>query len=276
MMRARTTGRCVLGEPACTVTSVIFGVEAIVDSAQACAAAWKTVLDPFLRSYAAVHESAYLPFEVRADYLRYVHGHSCLEGLCAFLASRDLRLPYDDLRGLAVHQEEFFLAEVRRHGLRPFASTVDVVHELHRHGVRTAAVSVHPAGVEMLRRAGAAGLFEVVMDGTDAPGTALPDHPNAQLYLMVARRLGAPPVQVGVIEACATGVSAAREGGFAAVVGVDRTGAVTALREHGANPVVKDLAELRLRGSPPPETAARSASAGTRPGIGAGVVSQCG
>jgi len=178
-----------------------------------------------------------------------MHGRPRLEGLCAFLVSRGITLPFDDFRGLAMSQEEFFLAEVRQHGLRPFASTLRVVHELHRYGVRTAAVSVHPAGVEILRRAGAADLFDVVMDGLDAPGTGMPDHPNPQLYLQVARRLGVPPGQVAVIEACATGVSAAREGGFGAVVGVDRTGAIAALREHGGSPVVTDLAELRLRGT---------------------------
>lgn len=246
-MRTKITGRCVIGEPAHRVTSVIFGVDVIVDSAQACAAAWKTALDPFLRSYAGVQESAFTPFDARRDYARYLQGRPCVEGLSGLLASRDITLPYDDLRGLATCQEEFFLAGLHRHGLRPFASTAKVVRELRRNGVRTAAVSVHPAGVEMLESAGVVGLFDVVMDGLDAPGTALPDHPDPQLYLQAAQRLGVPPGQAAVIETCPTGVSAARECGFGAVVGVDRTGALTALRERGASPVVTDLAELRLR-----------------------------
>lgn len=248
MMSTTITGRCVLGEPAHSVTSVIFGVDAVVDSAQAHAAAWKSVLDPFLRGYATVHEIAFTPFDVRSDYLRYMHGRPRLDGLRGFLLSRDITFPYDDLRGLAMSQESFFLAEVRRHGLRPFASTIMVVRELHRYGVRTAAVSVQPEGTEVLRRAGAAGLFDVVTNGLDAPGNALPDRPDARLYLRVARRLGASPGQVAVIEACAAGVSAAREGGFGAVLGVDHTGATTVLREHGASPVMTDLAQLRLRG----------------------------
>jgi HAD superfamily hydrolase (TIGR01509 family) len=246
IMRTRNSGRCVLGEPAHSVTSVIFSVDVIVDSAQACAAAWKTAIDPFLRSFAAAHETAFAPFDVRADYLRYLHGRPRMEGLRRFLRSRGVTLPRDDLRDLAKRQEELFLAEVRRYGLRPFASTINAVQELHRRGVRTAAVTVHPDGAEMLRRAGAAGLFDVVMDGLDAPGTTLPDHPDAQLYLQIARRLGASPRRTAVIEASADGVSAAREGGFAAVVGVDHVGAITALREHGASPAVTDLADLGI------------------------------
>jgi HAD superfamily hydrolase (TIGR01509 family) len=245
-MRGRTTGHCALGEPARTVTSVIFGVDAVVDGAQSCAAAWKAVLDPLLRSYAAVHETTFVPFEVRADYLCHLYGRSRLEGLCAFLASRNIVLPYDDLRGLAVRQEEFFLAEVRRHGLRPFASAVRALQELHRNGVRTAVVSVHPGGVEMLRRAGAAALFDVVLDGVAGPGAT--GHPDARLHLRAARRLGVPPGRAGVIEASATGVSAARACGFGAVVGFAVMGEGAVLREHGASPVVADLAELSFGG----------------------------
>ncbi|GLY85173.1 HAD family hydrolase [Actinoallomurus iriomotensis] len=245
-MRTRINGGCVLGESGHSVTSVIFGVDAIVDGAQTTAAAWKTALDPFLRAHAAVHETTFTPFDVRADYLRYMCGRPPLEGLRAFLASRDIVLPFDDLRGLAMSQEAFFLGEVRRYGLRPFASTLAAVRRLHRDGVRTAAVSVHPEGAEILRRAGATDLFDVVVDGLDAPGTALPEHPSAQLYLQVAQRLGASPGHTAVIEASAAGVAAAREGGFGVVVGVDRTGA-TGLREHGADPVLTDLAELRFR-----------------------------
>lgn len=247
MMGARTTGRCVIGEPAHSVTSVIFGVDAIVDSTQVCAAAWKRALDPFLRSCAAVHECAFAPFDVHADYPRHMRGRSRPEGLARFLASRGVTLSYDDLRGLVTCQEEFFLAEVHRHGLRPFASATRLVHALRRNGVRTAVVSVHPDGAETLACAGADGLFDVVVDGLDAPGTAMPDHPDPQLYLQVARRLGVPPGEAAVIETCPTGVSAARECGFGVVVGVDRTGVPAELREHGADPVVTDLAELRLR-----------------------------
>ncbi|HZE32687.1 MAG TPA: HAD family hydrolase [Actinoallomurus sp.] len=239
-----------LGEPAHDVTSVIFGVDVIVDSAQACAAAWRTVLDSFLRIYSAVHETRFCPFTVPADYLRYMCGKPRSAGLRDFLASRDIRLPYDDLRGLSASQEEFFLGEVRRHGLRPFASTIAVARELHRNGVHTAVVSVHRDGTEMLRRAGVAELFDVVMDGLDASGTALPECPNAQLYLQVARRLGVSPGHAAVIEASAAGVAAARAGGFGAVVGVDRAGTATALRDHGASPVITDLAELRLSSAP--------------------------
>jgi beta-phosphoglucomutase-like phosphatase (HAD superfamily) len=47
-----------------------------------------------------------------------------------------------------------------------------------------------------------------------------------------------------VFEDALAGVAAGHAGGFAFVVGVDRVGQADALREHGADIVVTDLAEL--------------------------------
>lgn len=239
------SGQCVLGGH---ITAVIFGVEGVVvDSARTSAAAWKTVLDPFLRTYAAACEIGFQPFDVRADYLRYMYGRPRLAGARDFLTARDMRLPYDDLRGLSVRQEEFFLAEIRRHGVCPFASAVTLIRETRRRGLRTAAVSPQCHGHEVLRKAGVAAMFDLVLDGLDAPGTGLPAGPDTAMYLQAAMRLGASPGHTAVIEETVAGITAARRGGFGLVVGVDRLGGAP-LREHGADVIVSDLADLRLHG----------------------------
>src|SRR5690349_19451273 len=121
-------GQCELGGD---ITAVIFGVDGVViDSARTSAAAWKTVFDPFLRTYAATHEAAFVPFDVREDFLHYTHGKPRLAGARDFLASRDIRLPYDDLLGLTTRQEEFFLAEVHRHGVSPPGAAVTLIREI--------------------------------------------------------------------------------------------------------------------------------------------------
>lgn len=247
MVRTRTAGRCVLGDGGPAISGVIFGVEAVVDVTEAAAAAWKAVFDPFLRTHAAVYETSYVPFEAPADYLRYLHGRPRIEGVRRFLASRGIRLPFDDLRGLASSQEDFLLGEIRAHGLRPVPAAIALLRELGRRGVRTAAVSLHRDGAAVLRRAGAAGLFDLVMDCLDAPGCRLSRHPDAHLYLLAAQRLRTPPASAVVVEESCAGVAAACGCGFAAVVGLDRTGESAALREHGATLVLGDLAELRPR-----------------------------
>ena len=47
-----------------------------------------------------------------------------------------------------------------------------------------------------------------------------------------------------MFEDALAGVEAGRAGGFAFVVGIDRVGHADALRKHGADIVVSDLAEL--------------------------------
>ncbi|MGO9141627.1 MAG: hypothetical protein ACLP70_09285 [Streptosporangiaceae bacterium] len=54
----------------------------------------------------------------------------------------------------------------------------------------------------------------------------------------------AAPAGAAVFEDALAGVEAGRAGGFGYVVGVDRTGQAEALKEHGADIVVADLAEL--------------------------------
>jgi beta-phosphoglucomutase-like phosphatase (HAD superfamily) len=56
--------------------------------------------------------------------------------------------------------------------------------------------------------------------------------------------LGASPSGSAVYEDALAGVAAGRAGRFGFVVGVDRVGQADALREHGADVVVQDLADL--------------------------------
>jgi beta-phosphoglucomutase-like phosphatase (HAD superfamily) len=238
------TGECVLGGD---ITAVIFGVDGVViDSARASAGAWKTVLDPFLRAYATAHETAFVPFDVRRDHLRYTYGRPRLAGVRDFLASRDIALPDDDLRGLTIRQEELFLAEVHRHGVSPYASAVTLILATRRHGLRTAAVSTQRHGTEVLRNAGVAAMFDIVLDGLDAPGTGLPARPDSALFVQAALRMGTQPRHTAVVEETGDAVLAAQRGGFGLVVGVDRLGG-TGGGALGADLVVTDLSEVRVR-----------------------------
>ena len=68
--------------------------------------------------------------------------------------------------------------------------------------------------------------------------------PAPDTYLAAARMLGVQPAAAAVFEDALAGVEAGRAGGFALVIGVDRVGHAEALRKHGADIVVSDLAEL--------------------------------
>jgi CheY-like chemotaxis protein len=68
--------------------------------------------------------------------------------------------------------------------------------------------------------------------------------PAPDTFLAGARCVGVDPPQAAVFEDALAGVAACRTGGFGFVVGVNRAGQADALRAHGADIVVSDLADL--------------------------------
>jgi len=96
----------------------------------------------------------------------------------------------------------------------------------------------------VLQGAGIADLFEDRIDGAIAAREHLKGKPAPDTYLAGAKLLGVEPAEAAVFEDALAGVESGRAGKFGFVVGVDRVGQADALREHGADHVVEDLAEL--------------------------------
>ena len=86
--------------------------------------------------------------------------------------------------------------------------------------------------------------YDDYVDGIVAKREHLKGKPAPDSFLAGARALGVAPSQAAVFEDALAGVAAGRAGGFACVVGVDRVGQAEELRQHGADIVVVDLAEL--------------------------------
>jgi len=87
-------------------------------------------------------------------------------------------------------------------------------------------------------------LFEAFVDGVVAEREHLRGKPAPDTFLAGARALAVEPAQAVVFEDALAGVEAGRAGHFGFVVGVDRVGQAEQLRAHGADIVVRDLAEL--------------------------------
>jgi beta-phosphoglucomutase-like phosphatase (HAD superfamily) len=100
---------------------------------------------------------------------------------------------------------------------------------------------------DVLEAAGIGNLFEERIDGVVAEREELRGKPAPDTFLAGARALGVAPAEAAVFEDALAGVEAGRAGSFGFVVGVDRVGQADALREHGADVVVRDLAELLER-----------------------------
>ncbi len=83
--------------------------------------------------------------------------------------------------------------------------------------------------------------------GLVATREGLAGKPEPDTFLAGARLLGVPAQAAVVFEDALAGVAAGRAGHFGYVIGVNRVGQADALRAHGADVVVSDLAELLER-----------------------------
>jgi beta-phosphoglucomutase family hydrolase len=217
------------------------------------AAAWKQMFDEFLRSHADSTGTAYHPFDSHADYDRYVDGKPRLDGTRDFLRSRGIDLPEGEetdapgsatVHGLSNRKNDLVLEKIRVDGVEVYDGSVDYVRRVRAAGLRTAVVSSSANTKDVLACTKLEDLFDAVVDGVVARERKLPGKPAPDTFLEGARALAADVVRAAVFEDALAGVAAGRAGNFGYVVGVDRVGQADALREHGADVVVTDLADL--------------------------------
>jgi len=242
-----------LGLPS-TVQACLFDLDGVLtQTAKTHAAAWTEMFDAFLRARAARTGEPFLPFDAVEDYNEYVDGKPRYDGVRSFLASRGIALPEGDPRdppsaetiaGLGNRKNELVLALIHRDGVETYDGSVRYVHAVREAGLHRAVVSSSANCRQVLEAAGIADLFEVRIDGLVAERENLQGKPAPDTFLAAARALDVQPAQAAVFEDALAGVAAGRAGRFGFVVGVDRVGQADALRAHGADIVVSDLAEL--------------------------------
>lgn len=214
------------------------------------AAAWKEMFDDFLRRREG---SDFRPFDQVGDYDEYVDGRPRADGVRTFLASRGIELPegadldppgLDTVHGLGTRKNALVLEKIRKEGVEAYPGSVRFAEAVRAAGLRTAVVSSSANCRDVLISAKIEHLFEVRIDGVVAAERGLAGKPHPDTFLAAARELGVAPAAAAVFEDALAGMEAGRAGRFGHVVGVDRVGQAEALRAHGADIVVRDLAEL--------------------------------
>jgi beta-phosphoglucomutase family hydrolase len=236
------------------IRTCLFDLDGVLtQTAKVHAAAWKEMFDDFLRKRAAQTGERFAPFDPVEDYNKYVDGMPRYDGVHSFLASRGIDLPWGDpgdppgketITGLGNRKNELVLSLIRQGGVEPYPGSVRYVRAAREAGLRRAVVSSSANCREVLEAAGIDDLFEVRVDGITIEREHLKGKPAPDTFLYAARALEVEPAQAAVFEDALAGVAAGRAGGFGFVVGVDSVGQAEALREHGADVVVTDLAEL--------------------------------
>jgi beta-phosphoglucomutase family hydrolase len=236
------------------VKACLFDLDGVLTrTAEIHAAAWREMFDAYLRERAIQSGERFVAFDPVGDYDEYVDGKPRYEGVRSFLAARRIELPQgapsdaagaETIDGLGNRKNEIVLRMIRDEGVRAYEGSVRYVRAARDAGLRRAVVSSSTNCRDVLVAAGIEDLFERRIDGVVAEREHLRGKPAPDTFLAGARALAVEPGQAAVFEDALAGVAAGRAGGFVCVVGVDRAGQAAALRDHGADVVVSDLAEL--------------------------------
>ena len=236
------------------VRACLFDLDGVLtDTAAVHNAAWKQAFDEFLQARADETRGQFVPFDPVDDYGRHVDGKPRADGVRDFLASRDIDLPEgspdDDpdqptVNGLGNRKNEQLQRRIRDDGVRVFEGSRRYLEAVRAAGLRRAVVSSSANTADVLEVTGLAALIEQRVDRSTVRSEGLRGKPAPDTFLRAAELFGVSPKEAAVFEDAVSGVEAGRAGDFAIVVGVDRVGHADALRDHGADLVVTDLAEL--------------------------------
>jgi beta-phosphoglucomutase family hydrolase len=204
-------------------------------------------LDGVLTDTASVHRTAWReafaprPFS-DDDYNDWVDGKPREAGIRDFLGHLGEHPSDADVQDIAQRKQKLFEQHLKADGVTTYDGSRRYLQACRDAGIRRAVVSSSANTQEVLRITGLADLVEVRVDGSNSKG--LRGKPAPDTFLAAAEQLGLEPRACAVFEDALAGVEAGRAGHFGIVVGVDRVGHAAELKEHGADVVVQDLADL--------------------------------
>lgn len=222
----------------------------LTDTASVHAAAWKQMFDEYLLGRDG---RGFRAFDTTADYGPYVDGKPRLEGTRSFLASRGIELPEgspDDgtdartLWGLSTRKNDLVQEKIRTDGVEVYPGSRRYLQAVRAARLSAAVVSSSANAEQILRVTGLAEFIDHRVDGVTARERGLAGKPAPDTFLAAAQDLEVERAAAVVFEDALAGVAAGHAGGFGAVVGVNRLDQAEALRHHGADVVVNDLADL--------------------------------
>lgn len=231
------------------ITACLFDLDGVLtDTAAVHRAAWKATFDPVLQAHGQQ------PFTER-DYEDYVDGKPRLDGVRDFLASRGITVPEggpgdpstaETVRAIGDRKNAEVLRRIKTDGVHVFPGSRRYLEAAAEAGLARIVVSSSANTADVLAVTQLDQYVEGRVDGVTIDQQHLTGKPAPDSFLAGARLAGVPADAAAVFEDATAGVEAGRRGRFGYVVGVNRHDAdhERALREHGADVVVGDLADL--------------------------------
>ncbi len=232
-----------------TVKACLFDLDGVLtDTAAVHRAAWAATFDPVLRAHGQ------RPFS-EANYEDFVDGKPRFDGVRDFLAARGISVPEgspDDppdaetVYAIGQRKNLDVVQRIRSAGVRVFPGSLRYLQAAVDAQLRRVVVSSSANTGDVLAVTGLGEYIEDRVDGVTITRAGMPGKPAPDSFLAGARLAGVEPANAAVFEDATAGVEAGQRGKFGFVVGVNRHDGehAAALRAHGADVVVSDLADL--------------------------------
>ena len=212
--------------------AVIFDMDGVITQTAAVhSLAWKKMFDEYLHYRENKYREPFHEFTHAADYLSFVDGRPRYKGVETFLKSRGINIPFGEPRdepgnetvcGLGNRKNEFFNKVLEEDGVGVYDSTIKLIKELLRRGVKVGVATSSKNCAPILEKAGIAGLFETRVDGVVSARLGLKGKPEPDIFTTASDNLGVKHHRAIVVEDAVSGVQAGRKGNFGLVIGVAR------------------------------------------------------
>lgn len=167
------------------------------------------------------------------DYKEKVDGILRIDGGRAILTD----LSQDELIKATDKKQRYFLDNLKKNKIPVFSTTIKLMKELKRNGIKIAVISSSKNLPYILKKTGLSKLVNTEVNGNDITK----GKPHPQIFLMAAKNIGINPGNCAVFEDAVLGVRAAKRAKMLCI-GIDRHNDPQRLKE--ADIVVKDLKEI--------------------------------
>jgi len=235
--------------------AVIFDLDGVITkTANVHSRAWKKIFDEYLQYREKKIGEPFKEF-TSEDYLHYVDGKPRYDGVKSFLDSRNIELSFgspDDVPeqetvcGLGNRKNVAFNDVLKSEGVEAYPSTVKLLEQLKKDGIRIGVASSSKNCEGVLNEAGLMHYVETRVDGVVSAEMGLNGKPAPDIFITAAKNLGIDPNKSIVVEDATSGVQAGKNGNFGLVIGLAREDNIETLKANGADIVVEDLEEITL------------------------------
>lgn len=236
--------------------AVIFDLDGVITrTALVHSHAWKKMFDDYLHQREKEFNEPFKEFTLKDDYLPFVDGKPRYEGVKSFLESRGINIPFGDpsdgvemetVCGLGNRKNITFNEVLKRDGVSVYESTVQMIHDLKKAGVKVGVASSSKNCEAVLEAAGLMPLIETRVDGVVSAEMGLKGKPEPDIFTTAAANLGVKPHHAIVVEDATSGVAAGKAGNFGLVLGLAREENKNELLINGADIVLEDISETSL------------------------------